>query len=83
MPWQTSHCCVVGMWTRGMPIARTELWQVVQVCGATAPWSKRAGVQALLVWQLSQALLVGRWREGLPVAVRPSWQLAQLPRTCV
>ena len=55
-----------------MPMASTELWQVVQACGASAAlWSKRAGVQALVVWQLSQAAQVGRWREDLPFAIVP------------
>ena len=54
-----------------MPMARTALWQVVQLCGATAAWSKRAGVQALVVWQLSHAAVVGKWLEGLPLATVP------------
>jgi hypothetical protein len=37
----------------------------------TVAWSKRAGVQAMVVWQLSHAVLVGRWLEGLPVAIVP------------
>ena len=55
-----------------MPMASTELWHVVQAWGvAAARWSKRAGVQALVVWQLSHAALVGRWREDLPFAIEP------------
>src|SRR5215470_7610289 len=71
------------MCVRGRPIAFTALWQVVQVCGVTAAWSKRAGVQALLVWQRSQPAVVARCRAGLPVAVTPLWQLTQLPFTWV
>src|SRR5437868_13198753 len=55
VPWHTSHDWVVGMCVRGMPAAFTALWQLVQVCGATAARSKRAGVQALVVWQLSRS----------------------------
>ena len=62
-------------------MARTALWQVMQLCGATAAWSKRAGVQALVVWQLSQPAVVGKWLEDLPFAIVPLWQLAQLPST--
>jgi len=71
------------MCVRGMPMAFTALWQIVQVCAATARWSKRAGAHALLVWQLSQPALVGRWLERLPVAMTPLWQLTQVPVTWV
>jgi hypothetical protein len=59
------------------------LWHVEHVCGVTVVWSKRAGIQALVVWQLSQALLLGRCLTGLPVASLPLWQLKQVPITWV
>ena len=65
-----------------MPIACSPLWQLLQVCGTTAAWSKRAGTQPLVVWQLPQAAVVAMWLEGLPGAVVPLWQLTQVPTTC-
>ena len=59
VPWQASQAWVVGMWARGSPTARTELWQLPQAPGVTAAWSKRAGVHAFVVWQPSHAALVG------------------------
>ena len=83
MPWQASQCCVVGMWVRGMPMARTELWQVAQVCGgdrAVIKARRRPGVGGVAALAGG---CVGRCFAGLPVAVTPLWQLTQLPRTCV
>ena len=42
-----------------------------------AEWSKRAGVQAVVVWQSPQVFALGMWLVGLPVAVVPLWQVAQ------
>jgi hypothetical protein len=60
---------------RGIPTARTALWQVVQVWGGTAAWSKRAGIQAFVVWQVSQVLLLAMCLTGFARAMLPLWQL--------
>jgi hypothetical protein len=49
---------------------------------ATLTWSKRAGVQALVVWQVSHVVPLAMWLLPLPGAVVPLWQLTQLPETC-
>src|SRR5450631_2288555 len=64
----------------GLPDATAPLWQLAQ--GAATPrWSKRAGIQAVVVWQFSQVLLVVMCAGPLPAARAPLWQLKQLLTT--
>ena len=71
---------MVVMCSAGLPSAIAPLWQTAHGC-VTPAWSKRAGLQAVVVWQSPHAAVVGRWFAGLPGASEPLWQLWQLPVT--
>jgi len=46
--WQVSHCRVVTKWFVSLPVAICPLWQD-EHGAVTEAWSKRAGIQALVV----------------------------------
>ena len=73
----------MAIWVAFLPVAVTPLWQLVQLPGATVPWSNTAVVQVLVEWQSSQVLPLGRWFAGLPLALLPLWQVAQVPAATV